>query len=134
MSFNVFCPFSLIHLSLFLLLWICFIILGFVSLSATLGICIACFFVFWSEIVACILTNTRTSEHFNLIEAHFVLHALKIFSSVPVAVVQTCNLIYLGSRNQEDCCLRPAWAKSSWDSITTNKSTHLSSQLARKHK
>jgi hypothetical protein len=39
----------------------------------------------------------------------------------PGAVTHAYNFSYLGSRDQEDCCLRPAWAKSWQDPISINK-------------
>jgi hypothetical protein len=41
-------------------------------------------------------------------------------------VAHTCNLSYSGVRDWENCDLRPAWAKSSQDSILTNDWTQWS--------
>jgi hypothetical protein len=41
---------------------------------------------------------------------------------IPEAVPQAYNLSYLGGKNKEDCGLRPTWAKSQQDLISTNKS------------
>jgi hypothetical protein len=51
----------------------------------------------------------------------------------------TCSLIYLGDRDWKECGLRSAWAKSSQDTLSTNKKAGHSdmcpsSQLCRQHK
>jgi hypothetical protein len=35
-----------------------------------------------------------------------------------VLVAHTCNPSYTGGRDQEDLCLKPAWADSLWDPIS----------------
>jgi hypothetical protein len=49
----------------------------------------------------------------------FVYFKNILFKSDTVA--HTCNLSYLGGRNQEDHSSRPVWANSSQDPISTNK-------------